>query len=73
MSRPHFHLAWFLSRGFSPKGWRDEWSGNIGETWMLPDLYVDLARGMERACFDYLILEDSSTCRTNIAARTTSI
>jgi FMN-dependent oxidoreductase (nitrilotriacetate monooxygenase family) len=26
----------------------------------MPDLFVDLARGMERACFDYLIIEDSS-------------
>ena len=27
---------------------------------MMPDLFVDLARGMERACFDYIIIEDSS-------------
>ena len=27
---------------------------------MMPDLFLDLARGMERACFDYLIIEDSS-------------
>ena len=27
---------------------------------MMPDLFVDLARGMERACFDYLIIEDFS-------------
>ena len=60
MGRPHFHLAWFLSRGYSPKGWRQDWSGDTAENWMSPDLFVDLARGMERACFDYLILEDSS-------------
>ena len=56
----HFHLAWFLSRGFSPKAWRYEWAGDTAQNWMMPDLFVDLARGMERACFDYLILEDSS-------------
>jgi FMN-dependent oxidoreductase (nitrilotriacetate monooxygenase family) len=27
---------------------------------MMPDLFVDLARSIERACFDYLIIEDSS-------------
>ena len=27
---------------------------------MMPDLFVDLAKGMERACFDYMIIEDSS-------------
>ncbi len=55
-----FHLAWFLSRGFSPKAWRLDWAGDTPHTWMTPDLFVDLARGMERACFDYVILEDSS-------------
>ncbi len=27
---------------------------------MMPDLFVELARAMERACFDYVIIEDSS-------------
>jgi FMN-dependent oxidoreductase (nitrilotriacetate monooxygenase family) len=58
MPKP-FHLAWFLSRGYGPKAWRNEWSDSAG-TWMMPDLFVDLARSMERACFDYLIIEDSS-------------
>jgi alkanesulfonate monooxygenase SsuD/methylene tetrahydromethanopterin reductase-like flavin-dependent oxidoreductase (luciferase family) len=26
----------------------------------MPDLFLDLARGLERACFDYVIIEDSS-------------
>ncbi len=60
MSGDHFHLAWFLSRGFSPKAWRLPWAGDTAEHWMKPDLFVDLARSMERACFDYLIIEDSS-------------
>ena len=55
-----FHLAWFLSRGYSPKAWRLPWAGDTAENWMKPDLFVDLARGMERACFDYVIIEDSS-------------
>jgi FMN-dependent oxidoreductase (nitrilotriacetate monooxygenase family) len=31
---------------------------------MMPDLFVDLAKSMERACFDYLIIEDSSMVPT---------
>jgi alkanesulfonate monooxygenase SsuD/methylene tetrahydromethanopterin reductase-like flavin-dependent oxidoreductase (luciferase family) len=57
MKRP-FHLAWFLSQGYGPKSWRGDWPGS--RRWMMPDLFVDLARGMERACFDYIIIEDSS-------------
>jgi FMN-dependent oxidoreductase (nitrilotriacetate monooxygenase family) len=60
MPKRQFHLAWFLSRGFSPKAWRLSWAGDTAENWLKPDLFVDLARGMERACFDYLIIEDSS-------------
>lgn len=61
MSAKPFHLAWFLSRGFGPKGWYHEWGGTDASQarWMMPDLFVDLARSMERACFDYLIIEDS--------------
>ncbi|MBR0654870.1 NtaA/DmoA family FMN-dependent monooxygenase [Plastoroseomonas arctica] len=60
MPKP-FHLAWFLSRGYGPKAWRQEWGGTDAAQarWMMPDLFVDLAQGMERACFDYLIIEDS--------------
>jgi FMN-dependent oxidoreductase (nitrilotriacetate monooxygenase family) len=55
-----FHLAWFVSRGFSPKAWRYEWAGDTAVNWLKPDLFVDLARSLERACFDYVIIEDSS-------------
>jgi len=60
MPKP-FHLAWFLSRGYGPKAWRHDWGGTDGAQarWMMPDLFVDLAQAMERACFDYLIIEDS--------------
>ena len=59
MKKP-FHLSWFLSQGYGPKGWRGNWPGSDIHRWMMPDLFLDLARGMERACFDYLIIEDSS-------------
>ena len=58
-SRP-FHLAWFLSQGYGPKTWRSDYPGSDVARWMMPDLFVDLAQGMERACFDYMIIEDSS-------------
>jgi FMN-dependent oxidoreductase (nitrilotriacetate monooxygenase family) len=60
MARQQFHLAWFLSQGYGPKTWRGQWPGSDVARWMMPDLFLDLARGMERACFDYLIIEDSS-------------
>lgn len=58
---PHapFHLAWFLE-GSSVHGWNHPWSGAIGRDWRHPDLFVDLARSLERACFDYVLIEDSS-------------
>src|SRR5262245_31039044 len=55
-----FHLAWFLSQGYGPKSWRSDFPGSDLHRWMMPDIFVDLARGMERACFDYIIIEDSS-------------
>jgi FMN-dependent oxidoreductase (nitrilotriacetate monooxygenase family) len=61
MSGKPFHLAWFVSRGYGPKAWRETFAGSASTTarWMMPDLFVDLARAMERACFDYMIIEDS--------------
>ena len=53
-----FHLAWFL-QGSSIQAWGEEWSGNISEEWMSADMFLDLARSIERACFDYLLIEDS--------------
>jgi FMN-dependent oxidoreductase (nitrilotriacetate monooxygenase family) len=60
MAKPHFHLAWFLSQGFGPKTWRGAWPGTDVDRWMMPDLFQDLARGLDRSCFDYVIIEDSS-------------
>src|SRR5580704_6459203 len=55
-----FHFGWFVGRGYSPHSWNQPWTGTIGSDWMKPDLYIDLARGLERACFDCLIMEDGS-------------
>jgi alkanesulfonate monooxygenase SsuD/methylene tetrahydromethanopterin reductase-like flavin-dependent oxidoreductase (luciferase family) len=53
-----FHLAWFL-QGSSIQAWGADWTGNISEEWMSADMFIDLARNIERAGFDYLLLEDS--------------
>ena len=58
MPKP-FHLAWFL-QGSSVQAWGEPWTGHIGTSWMQPTLFLDMARSLERACFDYILLEDSS-------------
>ena len=58
MSADKFHLAWFL-QGSSIQAWNQAWTGNISEEWMSADMFLDLARSLERACFDYILLEDS--------------
>ncbi len=58
MATNPFHLAWFL-QGSSIQAWGQSWTGNISEEWMSADMFLDLARGLERAGFDYLLLEDS--------------
>ena len=59
MSGKPFHLGWFL-QGSSAQAWGEPWTGHIGSTWMFPELFIDVARALERACFDYVLLEDSS-------------
>src|ERR1700733_9112158 len=53
-----FHLAWFL-QGSSIQAWGESWTGNISDDWMSCDMFLDLARGCERAGMDYILLEDS--------------
>jgi FMN-dependent oxidoreductase (nitrilotriacetate monooxygenase family) len=59
MAGKPFHLAWFL-QGSSVQAWGEPWTGHIGTTWEQPTLFLDMARALERACFDYLLIEDSS-------------
>jgi FMN-dependent oxidoreductase (nitrilotriacetate monooxygenase family) len=53
-----FHLAWFL-QGSSIQAWGADFTGNISEEWMSASMFLDLARNIERAGMDYLLLEDS--------------
>jgi FMN-dependent oxidoreductase (nitrilotriacetate monooxygenase family) len=59
MAAKPFHLGWFL-QGSSAQAWGEPWTGHIGRDWMVPELFLDLARSLERACFDYVLIEDSS-------------
>jgi FMN-dependent oxidoreductase (nitrilotriacetate monooxygenase family) len=54
-----FHLGWFLGPGITVQGWGEPGFG-AGYDWTKPDLYVDSVRALERACFDLVILEDTS-------------
>lgn len=58
MTANMFHLGWFL-QGSSVQAWNQSWTGNISEDWMSADMFIDVARSIERAGFDYMLLEDS--------------
>ena len=56
-----FHLGWFMGSGFSVQTWAgDPWAGTTGRDWMKGGIFVDLVSALERACFDYLLVEDTS-------------
>ena len=73
MSRTPFHLAWFVSKGYGPKAWRLPWGGPNPASWVKPDLFVFLARELERAAFDYVMIEDSSNIPYTYRTRTRPI
>jgi FMN-dependent oxidoreductase (nitrilotriacetate monooxygenase family) len=54
------HFGWFVGRGFSVQGWNQQWSGLIGADWMNLDIWLDLVRALDRACFDYVVIEDGA-------------
>jgi FMN-dependent oxidoreductase (nitrilotriacetate monooxygenase family) len=53
-------MAWFVGGGFSVPDWRGTWAGTGGRDWASGTPLVDLARDLERACFDFILVEDSS-------------
>jgi long-chain alkane monooxygenase len=55
-----FHMGWFLGNGFGIKPWRGSpWVGQMAHEWMKPDIYRDMATSLERAGFDYILVEDT--------------
>ena len=57
--RQKFHLGWFL-QGSSVQAWGEPFTGAIGRDWRSAEFFVDIAKALERARFDYLLIEDSS-------------
>jgi FMN-dependent oxidoreductase (nitrilotriacetate monooxygenase family) len=60
LSAQKFHLGWFLGNSFGVHGWKQPWTGTSARDWADPSAHVDMARSLERACFDYILMEDSS-------------
>ncbi|MHB8734541.1 MAG: NtaA/DmoA family FMN-dependent monooxygenase [Terriglobales bacterium] len=56
MSAKPFHLGWFQT--FMHNEWRTPFTAAEG-TPFTGDFYVELAQALERACFDFLMLEDT--------------
>ena len=54
MAERRFHLGWFMN--FTPDEWRAPF-GQGGEPWD-GQFYVEMAKTLERACFDYMMIED---------------
>lgn len=54
MTDKRFHLAWFMN--FTPDEWREPF-GNGGLPWD-GQFYIEMAQALERACFDYIMIED---------------
>jgi len=56
MSARPFHLGWFVN--FAVDEWTKPFTGGGGDPWD-GTFYIDMAKAMERACFDYIMLEDT--------------
>ncbi len=54
MAAKKFHLGWFMN--FTPDEWRES-IGQGGSPWD-GKFYVEMAQTLERACFDYIMIED---------------
>jgi FMN-dependent oxidoreductase (nitrilotriacetate monooxygenase family) len=54
LTRKPFHLGWFMN--FTPDEWRTPF-GQGGLPWD-GKFYIEMARTLERACFDYIMIED---------------
>jgi FMN-dependent oxidoreductase (nitrilotriacetate monooxygenase family) len=54
MAPKRFHLGWFMN--FTPDEWREPF-GNGGSPWD-GRFYMEMAQTLERACFDYIMIED---------------
>ncbi|MFT4042340.1 MAG: NtaA/DmoA family FMN-dependent monooxygenase [Gordonia sp. (in: high G+C Gram-positive bacteria)] len=49
-----------MGTGFGVYDWNQRWTGNVGRDIGNPQLFIDMATSLERAGFDYMMMEDSS-------------
>jgi FMN-dependent oxidoreductase (nitrilotriacetate monooxygenase family) len=56
MTPKKFHLGWFTN--FGADEWNDPMASGGGSPWD-GEFYIEFAKALERACFDYLMLEDT--------------
>ena len=54
MPAKKFHLGWFMN--FVPDLWNEPFA-NGGSPWS-GEFYMEMAKTIERACFDYIMVED---------------
>jgi FMN-dependent oxidoreductase (nitrilotriacetate monooxygenase family) len=54
MADKRFHLGWFMN--FTPDEWREPFAQG-GMPWD-GAFYIEMAKTLERACFDYIMIED---------------
>jgi len=58
MAGTPFHLAWFTP--FKAPAWKSPWAADTAFDWLNGDYYIDMARNLERAGFDFMMFEDST-------------
>jgi FMN-dependent oxidoreductase (nitrilotriacetate monooxygenase family) len=56
MSPKKFHLGWFSS--FTVDEWNEPFASAGGNPWN-GDFYIEFVKALERACFDYFMIEDT--------------
>lgn len=64
-----FHLGWFVD-GFRIPAWNQPWAGASSAAWQTGEFYVEMARDLERAGFDFVMLEDSNYIPDNYGGTT---
>ncbi|MCL8027675.1 LLM class flavin-dependent oxidoreductase [Nocardioides bruguierae] len=62
MSKP-LTLGWFVN--YMPTGWNRPFNGGQPAAWQDGQFYVDMARTLDRAGIDFIMLEDSSVVPEN--------
>src|ERR1700712_4452198 len=61
-------LGWFVN--YMPTAWNRPWAGSDVTGWTDGQFYIDMARALERASVDLIMLEDSSVVPENFGGNT---